>query len=208
MSFIWFIIAYVLGLFTRNLLPSYFKEKGKNLATKEDISEITKKIEIVKIDYAKQLESAKAELAAQINTHGFRYEKEYEVLNELSALLIDVRDACLSLRPIMDFKDPTKKEDEIKRERLIHLHETGMALYEVREKKRSFYPDEIYQAILLVEKAAQTESIEYKYGDPWEGKKFKDYWEKAQQNQKKIADKVNAAIEKIRARVIKWDTLG
>lgn len=31
----------------KNLLPSYFSEKGKNIATKEDIEEITKKVKTV-----------------------------------------------------------------------------------------------------------------------------------------------------------------
>ena len=41
------------------LFPSYLKEKGKNLATKEDIEGITQKIELVKSDYAKVLEEVK-----------------------------------------------------------------------------------------------------------------------------------------------------
>ena len=36
-----------LFLFIKQLLPSYFKEKGKNLATKEDIEEITEKVKTV-----------------------------------------------------------------------------------------------------------------------------------------------------------------
>lgn len=40
-------------------LGSYFRTKGKNLATKEDIQSITNKIEAVKTDYAKQLEDIK-----------------------------------------------------------------------------------------------------------------------------------------------------
>lgn len=43
------------------LITSYLKEKGKNLATKEDIQEITKKIESIKYDYNKQLEEFKQE---------------------------------------------------------------------------------------------------------------------------------------------------
>lgn len=38
------IIAY---FFVKNLLPTYFSEKGKNLATKEDVEEITQKIKTV-----------------------------------------------------------------------------------------------------------------------------------------------------------------
>ena len=30
-------LSFLVGLFTKNFLPSYMDEKGKNLATKEDI---------------------------------------------------------------------------------------------------------------------------------------------------------------------------
>ncbi len=46
------IIAAAIGSF----LGSYFKEKGKNLATKEDIGEITKTVESIKTENANQLE--------------------------------------------------------------------------------------------------------------------------------------------------------
>ncbi|MDP2037812.1 MAG: hypothetical protein Q8L04_10550 [Ignavibacteria bacterium] len=44
-----------LGLFIKKYLPSYFNEKGKNLATKEDIADITNRIESVKSTYEKTL---------------------------------------------------------------------------------------------------------------------------------------------------------
>ena len=42
-------------LLLRSFFPSYFSEKGKNLATKEDIGEITAAVESVKEDYTKRL---------------------------------------------------------------------------------------------------------------------------------------------------------
>ena len=41
------IIIVIIGLYLA-FFKAYFKEKGKNLATKEDITEITQKIETVK----------------------------------------------------------------------------------------------------------------------------------------------------------------
>lgn len=42
------LIAFVIGYFlVKNLLPSYFSEKGKNIATKEDIEVITEKVKTV-----------------------------------------------------------------------------------------------------------------------------------------------------------------
>lgn len=36
---------------------AYNEEKGKNLATKEDIEDITKKIESIKVEYLKELDN-------------------------------------------------------------------------------------------------------------------------------------------------------
>lgn len=42
------LVAFVIGYFmVKNLLPSYFSEKGKNIATKEDIEDITEKVKTV-----------------------------------------------------------------------------------------------------------------------------------------------------------------
>jgi len=191
----------------RKFLFSYSSEKGKNLATKEDIGEITSKIEKVKLDHATQLESARAELSSQINTHGFRYEKEYEVLSELSSLLVDVRDASISFRPVMDFRDPNKTDGEIKQERLTRFYEALRALYLVREKKRPFFPEDIYQSIRSIEKESRSESIEYQYHDPADGERYLDYWEKAESNQDKITELAEEAMKKIRERVTKWEAL-
>ena len=48
--------VFILGLFLKNFLPSYMTEKGKNLATKEDIAEITKKTEEVQSEFQKAFE--------------------------------------------------------------------------------------------------------------------------------------------------------
>jgi uncharacterized secreted protein with C-terminal beta-propeller domain len=54
----------ILTSIVQNYFPSYFKKKGDNLATKEDIGEITKIIESVKteISLASSIESKKYEL--------------------------------------------------------------------------------------------------------------------------------------------------
>jgi hypothetical protein len=52
----------VLGLMARRYLPAYVAEKGKNLATKEDIEEITRIIEGVRSQSAAQLELVRSAL--------------------------------------------------------------------------------------------------------------------------------------------------
>lgn len=46
------LIIFIVGLISGHFLPAYFSKKGQNLATKEDISEITKKIEEVRIEFS------------------------------------------------------------------------------------------------------------------------------------------------------------
>jgi len=55
------IVGLVVFLLIKFFLPSYFSEKGKNLATKEDIEDITKKIESVKSSYAHVLEELRSD---------------------------------------------------------------------------------------------------------------------------------------------------
>jgi len=191
----------------RKYVFSYSSEKGKNLATKEDIGAITRKIESVKLDHARHLETARAEPSSQINTHGFRYEKEYQVLSELSALLVDVRDASLNLRPMMDFVDPNKSDEEIKKERLDRFFKALQELYFVREKKRPFYPENIYKAIQIIEKESRSESRQYQFRDATDNEKYINYWEQAERNQEKIIHLTETAMSDIRDRVTKWESL-
>jgi hypothetical protein len=44
------VVAFAVWM-AKHVLASYFDEKGKNLATKEDIAEITHKIEAVRLQY-------------------------------------------------------------------------------------------------------------------------------------------------------------
>ncbi|MFL1452873.1 chromosome segregation ATPase [Marinobacter sp. GN3S48] len=54
------IAGVVVFLLIKFFLPGYLTEKGKNLATQEDIEGITEKVESVKTDYAKILEEVKS----------------------------------------------------------------------------------------------------------------------------------------------------
>jgi len=191
----------------RKILFSYSSKKGENLATKEDITEITNMIESVKLDHAKKLEETRAELSSQINNHGFRYEKEYEVLSELTECLVEIRNAALGLRPVLDYIDPSKSVDEIKMERLREFHDKRRKLFFVREKKRPFFPVEIYDSIIAIDQVAHLESIQYQHSDPFEGDEFSGYWKKAEENKKQITERCSEAMEKIRERVTKWELL-
>jgi hypothetical protein len=55
------------SLFLKNFLPSYVTEKGRNLATKQDIAAITKEVESVKAFYTREIEHLRSSLTVLAN---------------------------------------------------------------------------------------------------------------------------------------------
>lgn len=72
----------ILYFVIRNLLPGYFNQKGKDLATKEDISEITELVETVKHSFTKETEELKANLELLTNVQvGLASEERNAIIN-------------------------------------------------------------------------------------------------------------------------------
>ena len=65
--FLSFIVLGLIYFTMKNLLPTYFSEKGKNIATKEDIGDITSSVESVKQEFRKETEAFKSQL--QLNSN-------------------------------------------------------------------------------------------------------------------------------------------
>ncbi len=74
------VLSFIAGFFIKSYFPSYLSEKGKNLATKEDIREITDKIESVRFEYLNNLEGIKSELTFAEKQKSKIKEKENEIL--------------------------------------------------------------------------------------------------------------------------------
>lgn len=64
-----FVIIQCLVVALSVFFTSYFQEKGKNTASKEDITKITQLIEEVRLSFSKQAEELKAELQFYNNVH-------------------------------------------------------------------------------------------------------------------------------------------
>jgi hypothetical protein len=78
-EFLYFIVGGIIFLVSQYLIY-YFREKGKNLATKEDVEEITDKIEAVKNQYTVEIEKLKADLQLAIGSKNMLIEKRNEAL--------------------------------------------------------------------------------------------------------------------------------
>lgn len=71
----------ILGFILKSYFPAYFHKKGENLATKEDIGEITQKIEQIKVQYSAQLEDIKFSVKSVYDRQkSFTNRQQFEVL--------------------------------------------------------------------------------------------------------------------------------
>ena len=78
----------------RKYLFSYSSEKGKNLATKEDMAEITQKVEEVKSNYVEELERLKVELSLLSKKHSILLDEKIRVFKKLQKRLVDFKKYC------------------------------------------------------------------------------------------------------------------
>ena len=72
-----FIASLIIGFFVRSHLPAYFAEKGRNLASKEDVTQLTDLVERVKAAHSSEMERLKADLQSQEHVTELR-RKVYE----------------------------------------------------------------------------------------------------------------------------------
>lgn len=72
--------VFLLGLFIKNYFPEYMKEKGKNLATKEDIEEITRKTELVQKEFKESFELFSSDVQFKYDFYFKQYANLYSNL--------------------------------------------------------------------------------------------------------------------------------
>lgn len=66
-----------------SLLASYLTEKGKSIATKEDIGQITRIVESSKTEFTDRLEHLRSDLASRSHYSKLRYERELKIYEDL-----------------------------------------------------------------------------------------------------------------------------
>jgi hypothetical protein len=129
--------------------------------------------------------------------HKFQFEKEFSVYTDLWAKLIDLRNVTASLRPMLDTRDSTKTEDEIKIERLTKQWEKLILVSDTFEKNRPFYSKDVYKEIDSLVKLSRFEAIDYEHGE----RHSREYWDEAQKNIKNIIDSMDKIATLIRKRI-------
>lgn len=79
------LLVFLISLYVKNFLPSYMNKKGENLATKEDIAEITKKTEEVQKEFKEQFELFSSDVKFK---YDFYYRQYSELYSKLYAIIV------------------------------------------------------------------------------------------------------------------------
>jgi hypothetical protein len=179
-------------------LASYIKEKGKNLATREDIQEITDKIESVKTEYAKELEGLKSQLNAKFHAHTVRFEKEFQVLEEVWSRLIDLHSAGAAFQPGLKSGKSDKAED------MKRFGEAYNAFLRTTDVHKPFFPQEVFNLLEDYRRGQFKYVSDHEFitqpgfQRDWVSPEF---WDKRDENLKEITKLVDAVCDAIRNRM-------
>jgi hypothetical protein len=143
----------------RNYFAAYFTEKAKNIATKEDIADITSEVEKVKLQYTAEIEKIrnqytaeieilKSELSRKSYVHSVQFEKEFNLLTELWEHLIDLKEyATKSIYKAFDLSKIDNYDEKSIRNINNEITEYVLEFIRFLESNRPFYPEGIYKAL-------------------------------------------------------------
>ena len=146
------LILIAAGYWLKNYLPSYFSEKGKLLAQKKDIEEITEKIETVKAEFTTNTEILKSSLQRLISLETSHRTEErsciiefYTKYNQWLYALLEINYGAYN---IANVKDLVEKRIYIEK----FYGETGIAQSKiqllVRDEEIISLSSELYVSIL------------------------------------------------------------
>ena len=102
MDYLLLVLVFCGGAFLGKYLPSYLSQKGKNLATQEDIGKITREVEQVKSEYTERLEGIAEHLRYRNQLRLAALDRRLQAHQEAYALLGKLRGAAHAAEPISD----------------------------------------------------------------------------------------------------------
>ena len=186
------ILAAVLGtaFWLRHYLSTYLAEKGRNLATKEDIGDLTHRVEAIKLQYQR---------AGAV--HQAQFEAEFHIYQEIWERLIDVQRSAMELRPMLD-RGLTQGEtaDQRKAERLGRFAQAFNEFTRTYWKRRPFYPDDVFRELNELTRLVHGEAIDYELKEP---RVDPGYWHQARDNAQRISEQIDRLCIVIRERLAK-----
>ncbi len=176
------VAAVVTALLLKHYLPAYLNEKGKNLATREDIAAITREVERVRNEYGALLEEVKARHQLRLAAIDRRLQAYQEAFTLWRSLITGPEQSgkaviecqtwweknCLYLEPGVRQAFVVAYSNAHLRAEFVRAHADSKLITEAWDKVKAF-PDILFAAIQLpglseLETKALQESAEGKSG--------------------------------------------
>ena len=171
---------------------AYVIAKARSMATKEEVGELTKKVE-----------SIRAQIATGEHIRRVRYEDEREYLRQLLDKATRLRGPAVLLRPMLKHGDPAGESTDTRKARLLQpVDLAGSDMSHFIEGTAPFISREVVDAArtLLAECRAEAElfqTADHDFG--------RDYWESARQHRDAITSAFDALSAAIRARAERFE---
>lgn len=126
---------------------SYMAEKGKNLATKEDIGRITSEIESVRSQFEVYVHSEKE-----------IFSKEYSLLEKVWEYTWELQARVRNLRPMLDcLPKDLDERNKVEQQRVDDYIQSMKLFIDGVVKKRPFIPDKVYDVVMKLRNTVVTE---------------------------------------------------
>lgn len=138
-----------------------------------------------------------AEIQNSVYISQKQLEHEYGIYQNVWASLIELNNATMRLRPMLDYVDPKKTREEIIRERLSVFGEKYNEFAAVILQNKPFYPQSVFDVLDSVIEKCRHESIDSEHIE----RKNSEYYKEAQENRREIIGLIDNACTTIRDRL-------
>lgn len=181
----WFFVAVVALVCA--WLYTYVTETGKQRAIQDRLAENTKIVESLKSQFDQASHAAKVQ-----------FETEFRIYKEVWVSVLSLRNATLSLRPVLDKRDPAETPQAEQRRRLGDFYKAFYDFRKIAEENKPFYPEDIWKELNALLQLMHGEAIAYRMDSP--EKDFDKYWTDSEKNEKQILNAVENICNRIRDR--------
>lgn len=160
-------------------------------------------LERLKAEYQHEIQEKLQLLRDRIEREQFVYrlqfETEFKIYLALWERLIKVRNAALSLRPVLDSYPSGKSKDEVQAERFKQLADSYAEFQQYFSSNRPFFATDVYKAVMDLADVIHAEAISFQYTDPYE--EHKKYWQDQRANSAAIQAHTETICDAIRRRI-------
>ena len=158
--------------------------------------------------YKKNLEKSnlrlKTLLDQGVHVTKSRFDKEFEIYQELWASLVELKFTTLALRPMLDQVPADKTDGEVKSDRLTKFSKASNEFVTLLNKYTPFYSNEVDESLKVINKICRHEAIDYELLKPHD----KGYWEKQRENQDKLLAEIDICAQLIKKRIDSLSVVG